>query len=92
MNDFMARWVLTAGILCLLPDEATYISSFLQLALLFALLPLSTSMLLCGGSVCGDPANVSHMTAWHRAAPVVDRLRLHTNVGRSSHDVGRPRL
>ena len=25
MNDFMARWVLTAGILCLLPDEGEVI-------------------------------------------------------------------
>ena len=32
-------------------------------------------------------ANFSHMTARHCAAPNVDHLRLHTNVGRSSCDV-----
>ena len=45
----------------------------------------------CILSICRS-ANVSHMTDWHWAAPDVDRLRLHTNVGRSSCDVGRPRL
>ena len=33
----------------------------------------------------------SHMSARHWVAPDVGRLRLHTNVGRSSCDLGRPR-
>ena len=34
MNDFMARWVLTAGILCLLPDlNGSHVIQFLKTAI-----------------------------------------------------------